>query len=176
MPAVGGVSSRAAARGAGFPDCPQRRAFHSGRSPNALCSRSAVLIDLRYCARPRAASDTPQRFPGAAHRSGLRRVIAGHPKPSGLSESLFRFWLCWLPAGDRGLSRVSFKFSKVSKMDHRQDGPRSMVVPSPFPNRHIPVTESSVTLPPDPRQKHARQTKSGSAVHRLRFSDEVGGD
>jgi hypothetical protein len=54
------------------------------------------------------------------------------------------------------------------------------------PSWHLPVTES-VVLPPDQKRSAnskrrpegnaiARQTKSGSAVHRLRFSHEAGGD
>ena len=45
-----------------------------GRSPNALYSRSGVLIDFRYRARPSGASDAPQRIPDAVHPVGLRLV------------------------------------------------------------------------------------------------------
>jgi hypothetical protein len=37
-------------------------------------TRSGVLIDFRYRARPSAASDAPQRIPDAAHPVGLRLV------------------------------------------------------------------------------------------------------
>jgi hypothetical protein len=49
--------------------------------------------------------------------------------------------------------RVFSKFSKVSKMDHRQEGPWFHGGSITVLIGHLPVTES-VVLPPDPRRKH----------------------
>jgi hypothetical protein len=43
-------------------------------------------------------------------------------------------------------------FSKVSCMEQRRDGQSSQANYITAPSRHLSVTESSVTLPPDPRR------------------------